>query len=764
MQTVLGIKVFGIQPEHIADSNEKMTLGLVWHLIHHFITTISFEEDRGSQSSQAGQAGQAGQAQQPRSGVAPLLAWVQKKLSGVAGVNVLDMAKSWANGAAFCALLAVYRPNLLDVSTLDLLSTDKAVQLANLKRAFDIMRELGVNLFLDPEDVIGPLDDPLYVPDDKSIWTQIAELHRFFGSDAVTAAQLESVVRDYKSLIRAVIQAVDEAYAVVVDTTYERTILGIQTKLTAVEKINHEDEKAIRELRARAEGMWSALVSQATAAGNPPPERPAGLEPETVDAKFARLDEALLRRTKELTDERYAAERELLEAFNRRCVTVLRRSGEVRAQGDALTGATPEERAQLRNLRSTLRQLQQESESLKAPGQELVNLGLGDRIKHGPVGVQNKVHRVTAAVKEKLQRAEGQAVDEKRQLVGRYNSQAIPLLQEAEEIDDDVIQNDVSGDLASQIEALNHKRNDITLKREVAKRLLSVLYADIEQAELAREVQLTPERIDAAYAATLGRIDDDLSRIQEEQKAKQRAGSQVVARDVGPVLERSPSARTRVFPRRTKCSCLFGRAQRSKTTSSGSKIKEVRWEVSAVENPLDGIVPFMTKKTGRNLHDAGIVLVTSSPPVRPDERAATENVLDLVKDTVFCSVHKKAHEDIANAPNNWICYDFQDLRIIPTHYTIRSCFGGVNGFNLKNWVVETSVDSRNWAEADRREGNDKLNGFNVTRTFKVTRRQQCRYIRVVNVGRNHNGNDALSLASFEIFGFLIDLSAPVSAA
>jgi hypothetical protein len=106
-------------PEHITDNSEKMSLGLVWHLVHHFLTAIPFGDGRG-ESSQADK-GQTGS----HSGVAPLLAWVQNKLSGVAGVNVLDMAKSWANGAAFCAILAVSRPNLFELSTVDLQSKTK---------------------------------------------------------------------------------------------------------------------------------------------------------------------------------------------------------------------------------------------------------------------------------------------------------------------------------------------------------------------------------------------------------------------------------------------------------------------------------------------------------------------------------------------------------------------------------------------------------------------------------------------------------------
>jgi hypothetical protein len=93
---------------------------------------------------------------------------------------------------------------------------------------------------------------------------------------------------------------------------------------------------------------------------------------------------------------------------------------------------------------------------------------------------------------------------------------------------------------------------------------------------------------------------------------------------------------------------------------------------------------------------------------------------------------------------------------VPTHYTIRSYFGLPGGLHLKSWVVETSVDGENWREVAREEDNEQLNGSRFTGTFTVAGGGACRFIRLVNIGRNHNGDDCLCISAWEIFGSLLE--------
>jgi hypothetical protein len=113
-------------------------------------------------------------------------------------------------------------------------------------------------------------------------------------------------------------------------------------------------------------------------------------------------------------------------------------------------------------------------------------------------------------------------------------------------------------------------------------------------------------------------------------------------------------------------------------------------------------------------------------------------------------------EDIPHTRNNWICYDFKERKIVPTHYTIRTHGNGPGGAHLKSWLVETSADGENWREVARGENNEQLNGDRFTATFAVADGGKCRFIRLVNIGRNHCGNDLLAISAWETFRSLIE--------
>jgi hypothetical protein len=138
-----------------------------------------------------------------------------------------------------------------------------------------------------------------------------------------------------------------------------------------------------------------------------------------------------------------------------------------------------------------------------------------------------------------------------------------------------------------------------------------------------------------------------------------------------------------------------------------------------------------------------------------DHSCKCRNAVDLDEDSSFCSNGEGG--DIGHSPNNWICYDFRDRRIAPTHYTIRSEYDDrSNSINLRSWAVEVSNDGRNWQQIDRRENNRDLNGYNLTKTFAVQKEEMGRYVRLVNIGRNHHGTNALCLTAWELFGTLVE--------
>jgi hypothetical protein len=101
-----------------------------------------------------------------------------------------------------------------------------------------------------------------------------------------------------------------------------------------------------------------------------------------------------------------------------------------------------------------------------------------------------------------------------------------------------------------------------------------------------------------------------------------------------------------------------------------------------------------------------------------------------------------------NEPGQWICWDFHELRFRPTHYTIKS-------YLLKSWVVESSLDGEACTEIDRKTENEDFKKGWETASFAVSKSAECRFIRLTQTGKGHDGRDDLALRAFEFFGTLL---------
>jgi hypothetical protein len=182
----------------------------------------------------------------------------------------------------------------------------------------------------------------------------------------------------------------------------------------------------------------------------------------------------------------------------------------------------------------------------------------------------------------------------------------------------------------------------------------------------------------------------------------------------------------------------------------------------------DGIIAHLTRECGGDVHDRHVVDITSgsfeteSYGANPHSGAwnnnpnyAAKNAADLETNSYFHSAYRGYKGEIPHTRNNWICYDFKKRRIVPTHYTIRTNEDGTGSYHLKSWLVETSADGKSWREVAHEEDNKQLNGRCFTATFAVVGGGECRFIRLVNIGRNHHEDDQLNISAWEIFGSLV---------
>jgi hypothetical protein len=159
------------------------------------------------------------------------------------------------------------------------------------------------------------------------------------------------------------------------------------------------------------------------------------------------------------------------------------------------------------------------------------------------------------------------------------------------------------------------------------------------------------------------------------------------------------------------------------------------------DHALNGIIRHLTLECGGNVHDAGVVTVSESSVQTTN---TGKNAADLSTGRFYCS---------RDSENQWVCYDFQNMRIKPTYYSFRSYFG-MAGFNLRSWVVEGSMDNEYWTELHTQTDPDGIAPGNTIRVFAIEKPVMCRYIRLRQTGRNENGNSVLCISAFEVFGLL----------
>jgi hypothetical protein len=165
-------------------------------------------------------------------------------------------------------------------------------------------------------------------------------------------------------------------------------------------------------------------------------------------------------------------------------------------------------------------------------------------------------------------------------------------------------------------------------------------------------------------------------------------------------------------------------------------------------SPLSGIIDHLTSRFCGNVHDRCVINITANRPYNDHPSYAPKNVADLATDSSFGS---------ANEPNQSICFDFKEMQIRPTHYSIRMSSAAPNAYHLKNWVIEGSVDGNLWLEIDRRENNTDLNGSHAIKTFNICKVDTFRMIRLRQIGLNHRNDNYLLFTAFEFFGSLIGL-------
>jgi hypothetical protein len=160
---------------------------------------------------------------------------------------------------------------------------------------------------------------------------------------------------------------------------------------------------------------------------------------------------------------------------------------------------------------------------------------------------------------------------------------------------------------------------------------------------------------------------------------------------------------------------------------------------------LDGIISYLTKRFGGHVIDRNIVSITASS-IGNAQSHPLRYVADFENRSMF---HTNSEG------NSWICYNFKDMLIILTHYSIRTR-RDVNGNHLRSWKLEGSIDGLKWVRIDDRTGDSSLNSAGAISTFSISEGFQStsRMIRLQQTGMNSSGGTSLVVSAIEFFGVL----------
>ena len=268
-----GIHMTNIGAEDVVDGNRKIILGLIWTLILRF--TISDINEEGMTAKEG------------------LLLWCQRKTACYEEVEVRDFSASWNDGLAFCALLDIHRPDLIDFDTLD-----KSDHKGNMQLAFDIAsKEIGIPDLLDVEDVA---DVPR--PDERSLMTYIAYwFHAFSAMERVENAgrRVEKFVSNmqgawemesaYEKRMRALLQQIRQQRHAWHSAVFEGTYSDAKQQATNLSSYKRSQKRRWVAEKSDLSALLGNIKTKLSTYRLRPYEPPADVRLEALDHEWAAL-------------------------------------------------------------------------------------------------------------------------------------------------------------------------------------------------------------------------------------------------------------------------------------------------------------------------------------------------------------------------------------------------------------------------------------------------------------------------------------------
>lgn len=192
--------------------------------------------------------------------------------------------------------------------------------------------------------------------------------------------------------------------------------------------------------------------------------------------------------------------------------------------------------------------------------------------------------------------------------------------------------------------------------------------------------------------------------------------------------------------------------------TNSNKPSQKLFEYSA-DSPFNGILKYLTDKTGGNIHDNGTISITASSTQYFAGQKFAKNCKNLVNYTDF---HKSSMWSPANENNFSLIFDFKDRHVDLQAYTFHTPVENTKDYP-RSWNVMVSVDGSHWRYSDVKHDVSEMNRCNTTQHFRCKNDHDnvgYRYIKITNNGPCWNGNNRyyFDISAVEFYGYLYEKS------
>lgn len=194
----------------------------------------------------------------------------------------------------------------------------------------------------------------------------------------------------------------------------------------------------------------------------------------------------------------------------------------------------------------------------------------------------------------------------------------------------------------------------------------------------------------------------------------------------------------------------FGTWQKICKRLAPAKENDMIERYSFVEKPFvegrefKGIIHYLTEKFEGNIHDKGVVDISSNSIFGDDADHHPKNLVDYDNNNCYES---------SNQENSKVIFDFKNRAIQLTNYSIKTYNNQQNTRHLKNWTIEVSNDEDDWIEVDSHTNDDSVNDSYKVATFDTKELEGFyRFVRLRQTGENWIHDFDTYICQLEFYG------------